>query len=216
MHGNRNCSDGYGCIKGVTNNEHTVHDMDSSETKSIIEAVLFAADRPVSVDRFAGLLELDSDTIAELIRELQQEYDAARRSFQIVEIANGFQICTRSEYALWIRKFYTTEISSRLSVSALEALAIIAYKQPVTRAEVEEIRGVNSDSVIHTLLEKNLIKIAGRKQAPGKPLIYGTTTEFLMHFGLRDLSELPSIEEIERMLGTPKEEMRSEIREVLG
>jgi len=190
--------------------------MDSSETKSIIEAVLFAADRPVSVDRFAGLLELDSDTIAELIRELQQEYDAARRSFQIVEIANGFQICTRSEYALWIRKFYTTEISSRLSVSALEALAIIAYKQPVTRAEVEEIRGVNSDSVIHTLLEKNLIKIAGRKQAPGKPLIYGTTTEFLMHFGLRDLSELPSIEEIERMLGTPKEEMRSEIREVLG
>jgi len=120
----------------------------------------------------------------------------------MVEVANGFQICTRDEYAPWIRDFYTTEISSRLSVSALEALAIIAYRQPVTRSEIEEIRGVNSDSVLHTLLERNMIKVIGRKRAPGKPMIYGTTTEFLLHFGLRDLSELPSIDEIESMLGT--------------
>lgn len=179
--------------------------MDLSEAKSVIEAVIFAADGPVSVDQLARVVdELDRDSIAQLIRELQQEYDSARRSFQIIEIANGFQMCTRNEYASWIKKFYATEISTRLSVSALEALAVIAYKQPVTRAEIEEIRGVNSDSVLRTLLERNLIKVIGRKQAPGKPMIYGTTTEFLIHFGLRDLSELPSVDEIERMLGTPQ------------
>jgi segregation and condensation protein B len=191
--------------------------MDTSDAKSIIEAIIFAADSPVSVDQLARVVDgLDNDTIMRLIHELKREYDAARRSFQIVEIANGFQICTRDEYAPWIKKFYTTELSSRLSVSALEALAIIAYRQPATRAEIEEVRGVNSDSVLHTLLERNLIKVLGRKQAPGKPMIYGTTAEFLMHFGLRDLSELPSIDEIEKMLGTPEEEMRSEIREVLS
>ncbi len=191
--------------------------MDTSQAKSIIEAVIFAANEPVSVEQLARLLdELDGDTVAQLIYELQKEYDATGRSFQIVEIANGFQICTRNQYADWIRRFYTTELSSRLTVSALEALAIIAYKQPVTRAEVEEVRGVNSDSVIRTLSERNLVKIIGRKQAPGRPMIYGTTTDFLMHFGLRDLSELPSVDEIEKMLGTPEEEMRAEIREVLS
>ena len=176
--------------------------MNLSEAKSIIEAVIFASIEPVSADQLARLIELDNETVEQLIRELQQEYDKTRRSFQMIEVANGFQICTRDEYASWIRDFYTTEISSRLSVSALEALAIIAYRQPVTRAEIEEIRGVNSDSVLHTLLERNMIKVIGRKRAPGKPMIYGTTTEFLLHFGLRDLSELPSIDEIESMLGT--------------
>ncbi len=191
--------------------------MDLAEAKRVIEAVIFAADEPVSVDQFAQLLEtLDNDTILQVIQGLQQDYAVSERSFQLVEIANGFQMRTRDEYAPWIKKFYTTEISSRLSVSALEALAIVAYKQPATRAEVEEVRGVNSDSVIRTLLERSLIRVLGRKQAPGKPMLYGTTTEFLMHFGLRDLSELPSIEEIETMLGTPEEEMRSEIREVLS
>jgi segregation and condensation protein B len=176
--------------------------MELSEAKSIIEAVIFASSEPVSADQLARLIELDSETVEQLVSELQQEYDTTRRSFQMIEVANGFQICTRDEYAPWIRDFYTTEISSRLSVSALEALAIIAYRQPVTRAEIEEIRGVNSDSVLHTLLERNMIKVIGRKRAPGKPMIYGTTTEFLLHFGLRDLSELPSIDEIESMLGT--------------
>ena len=191
--------------------------MDLSEAKGIIEAVIFAADGPVSLEQLGQLLDtLDGNTIVQAVSELQQEYEKSRRSFQIVEIANGFQLRTRHEYAPWIKKFYTTEISSRLSVSALEALAIIAYKQPATRAEVEEVRGVNSDSVIRTLLERNLIRVLGRKRAPGMPMLYGTTTEFLMHFGLRDLSELPTVEEIETMLGTPKEEMRSEIREVLS
>ena len=190
--------------------------MDLSEAKSIIEAVLFAADKPVSVDQLTILVEIDYNTVERLILELQREYDTEERSFQISEIANGFQMSTRNEYALWIKKFYTTEVSSRLSMSSLEALAIVAYKQPVTRAEIEEIRGVSSDSVIHTLLERNLISIIGRKDAPGRPLMYGTTTEFLIHFGLRDLSELPSIDEIERMLGTPREEMRAELRKVFG
>lgn len=184
-----------------------------AEAKSIIEAILFVADRPVSADQLAVLVEMDSDDVEMIIQELQKEYDETKRSFQIVEIANGYQICTRSEYATWIKKFYTTEISSRLSTSALEALAIVAYKQPVTRAEIEEIRGVISDSVIRTLLERNLISIVGRKDAPGRPLLYGTTTEFLIHFGLKDLSELPSIDEIEKMLGAPKELRRLFIRE---
>ncbi len=176
--------------------------MELSEAKSIIEAVIFTSSEPVAVEQLTRLIELDSETVEQLVRELQQEYDTTRRSFQMIEVANGFQICTRDEYASWIRDFYTTEISSRLSVSSLEALAIVAYRQPVTRAEIEEIRGVNSDSVLHTLLERNMIKVIGRKRAPGKPMIYGTTTEFLLHFGLRDLSELPSIDEIESMLGT--------------
>jgi segregation and condensation protein B len=191
--------------------------MERSQAKSIIEAVIFAANELISVEQLARLLEdMDPETIAQLIYELQKEYNETGRSFQILGIANGFQICTRDQYAEWIRKFYTTELSSRLTVSALEALAIIAYKQPVTRAEVEEIRGVNSDGVLRTLLERNLIKVTGRRQTPGRPMIYGTTTDFLMHFGLKDLSELPSVDEIERMLGTPKEEMRAEIREVLS
>jgi segregation and condensation protein B len=190
--------------------------MDFSDAKYIIEAILFAADKPVSAEQFVIILELDYNTVENLIYELQQEYDTTKRAFQIMEIANGFQICTRSEYASWIKKFYTTEISSRISTSSLEALAIIAYKQPVTRAEIEEIRGVSSDSVVHTLLERNLISMIGRKDAPGRPLMYGTTTEFLIHFGLRDISELPSIDEIGKMLGTPKEEMREELKKVFG
>jgi len=191
--------------------------MELTEAKSIIESVIFAADEPVSVEQLAGLLtELDSEIILQLISELQREYDASKHGFQMVEVANGFRIYTRSEYAPWIREFYTTKISSRLSTSALETLAIIAYRQPTTRAEVEEIRGVNSDSVIRTLLERNLIKITGRKQSPGKPIIYSTTNEFLIHFGLRDLTELPSIDELEKILGTPKEEMRPEIREIFS
>jgi len=190
--------------------------MDFSDAKYIIEAILFAADKPVSIEQFVIILELDYNTVEKLIYELQLEYDTTKRAFQIMEIANGFQICTRSEYASWIKKFYTTEVSSRISTSSLEALAIVAYKQPATRAEIEEIRGVSSDSVIHTLLERNLISMIGRKDAPGRPLMYGTTTEFLIHFGLRDLSELPSIDEIGKMLGTPKEEMREELKKVFG
>ena len=191
--------------------------MELTEAKSIIESIIFAADEPVSVIQLSQLLEgLDNDTILRLIYDLKEDYDNSNRGFQMVEVANGFRIYTRSEFAPWIRKFYTTQISSRLTNSALETLAIIAYKQPTTRAEIEEIRGVNSDSVIRTLLERNLIKIAGRKQAPGKPMIYETTSEFLIHFGLRDLSELPSIDELEKMLGMPKEEMKPEIREIFS
>lgn len=190
--------------------------MEKSEAKSIIEAILFAADRPVMLEQLSSLLDISSNMVEQAIMELQEDYEETNRSFHIIEIANGYQICTRNKYAPWIKKFFTIEVSSRLSSSALEALAIIAYKQPVTRAEIEKIRGVNSDSVIHSLSEKNLIRVAGRKEAPGRPLMYETTQEFLIHFGLRDLSELPPIDEIEQMLGTPKEEMRSEVRKALG
>ena len=190
--------------------------MEKSEAKSIIEAILFAADRPVMLEQLSSLLDISINMVEQAISELQDDYEETKRSFHIIEIANGYQICTRNKYAPWIKKFFTIEVSSRLSSSALEALAIIAYKQPVTRAEIEKIRGVNSDSVIHSLSEKNLIRVVGRKEAPGRPLMYETTPEFLIHFGLRDLSELPPIDEIEQMLGTPKEEMRSEVRKALS
>jgi len=127
-----------------------------------------------------------------------KEYRERNAGLLIVEIANGYQMVTNSEYADWVRKFKSTQVSSKLSMPALETLAIIAYRQPIIRAEVEQIRGVNSDSAIKTLYEKRLIKIMGRKEAPGRPFLYGTTREFLQYFGLKDLTELPTLKDLTR------------------
>jgi segregation and condensation protein B len=127
--------------------------------------------------------------------ELIQEYKVRNTGLLIVEIANGYQMVTNPEYAEWVKKFRSSHMSSRLSIPALETLAIIAYRQPIIRAEIEQIRGVNSDSAIRTLLEKRLIKILGRKEVPGRPFLYGTTREFLQYFGLKDLTELPTLKE---------------------
>lgn len=172
-----------------------------NEIKSILEAVLFAASEPISLEQFSQLFD---DVSARQIRQelirLQEEYQQTNRSFQLIEIANGFQICTNPTYHQWVEKFYTRQIRVKLSPSALEALAIVAYKQPVTRSEVEDIRGVNSDSVLSSLIEKRMIRIAGRKPGPGRSLLLATTDEFLEQFGLKDLTALPSLEEIEEIL----------------
>jgi len=169
--------------------------------KSILEAILFAANEPISLKQLSQVFgNVPIGDIHEQLTELGYEYQATNRSFKLIEIANGFQICTHPEYYHWIEKFHTRQVRVRLSPSALETLAIVAYKQPVTRMEVEEIRGVNSDSVLNSLIQKGLVRIAGRKPGQGRSLLFSTTDEFLEQFGLRNLSELPSLEEIEEIL----------------
>ena len=170
--------------------------------KSILEAILFAASEPISVEQFQAVLpELDKRAIRRELDELRQDYQEMRRSFHLVEIANGYQICTCPQYVEWVQKFYTRQVRVTLSPSALETLAIVAYKQPITRADVAALRGVNSDSVLNSLLEKGLVRIAGRKA--GRSLLFSTTDEFLQQFGLKDASELPSLDEIDELLDTP-------------
>ena len=170
--------------------------------KSILEAILFAASEPISLEQFQDTLpDLDKRAIRRGLAELREDYQEMDRSFHLVEIANGYQICTRPEYSAWIQKFYTRQVRVTLSPSALETLAIVAYKQPVTRADVAAIRGVNSDSVLNSLLEKGLVRIAGRKA--GRSLLFSTTDEFLQQFGLKDASDLPSLDEIDELLTTP-------------
>ena len=175
--------------------------MSPTEIKSILEAILFAANEPISIKQFTQVLgDASTHDIREQLIALEDDYQTANRSFQLIEIANGFQVCSRPEYRDWIEKFYTRQVRVRLSPPALETLAIVAYKQPVTRTEVEEIRGVNSDSVVNSLIQKGLIRIAGRKPGQGRSLLFATTDRFLEQFGLKNLSELPSIEEIEEIL----------------
>ena len=169
--------------------------------KSILEAILFAANEPISLEQFSQLFDdISTRHIRQALLQLRDEYQETNRSFQLIEIANGFQICTDPAYHQWIEKFYTRQIRVKLSPSALEALAIVAYKQPVTRSEVEEIRGVNSDSVLNSLIEKRMVRIAGRNPGPGRSLLLATTDDFLEQFGLKDLSALPSPEEIEEIM----------------
>ena len=167
--------------------------MDRDELKPIIENLLLASDQPVSPDllyqTFLG--RSSKEDLKAVLKELQEDYQS--RNLQIVEVAEGYQLCTRSEYSDWIRKLLKLDKSFKLSRAGLDALAIIAYKQPLTRAEVDEIRGVDSSGVVRTLLEKKIICPAGRKNVPGKPMMFRTTQKFLEYFGLRDLSEMPTL-----------------------
>ena len=176
--------------------------MSEQKLKSILEAILFAASEPISVEQFQDTLPgLGKRAIRSGLAELGDDYQAMGRSFHLVEIANGYQICTRPQYSEWVQKFYTRQVRVTLSPSALETLAIVAYKQPITRVDVAAIRGVNSDSVLNSLVEKGLVRIAGRKE--GRSLLFSTTNDFLQQFGLKDASELPSLDEIDELLSTP-------------
>ena len=169
--------------------------MEHSEAKRIIEAILFVSDKPVSIDTIKDVLGgIEPTAIRALIEELNREYGSSERSFSIKEIAGGFQMLSDPRYGSWIAKLYRRP-PDRMSGPSLETLAIVAYRQPITRAEIEAIRGVNVDGVIHTLEERGLIRTRGRKDAPGRPIFYGTTTEFLQHFGLKSLEELPKLKE---------------------
>jgi segregation and condensation protein B len=176
--------------------------LDLRELKAILETLLFVSHGPVTVERLASVLEgVPKIEVRQALRSLQDEYDQVGRGLQVVEVAGGFQLVTRSDYGPWIKR-----LEKNKPRSALESLAIIAYKQPIVRAEIEQIRSVEASGVIRTLLERKLIRMVGRKDMPGRPIMYGTTKYFLQHFGLRDLSELPPLREFKE-LGESEQEL---------
>jgi segregation and condensation protein B len=177
----------------------------------MIEALLFASEAPLTAADLARVDDsLDEEQVEGLIAQLKQEYEAGERAFDIVEIAGGYQILTRPEYAGVLERFETVPLTARLSPAALETLAIIAYRQPVGRADIEEIRGVSAGGVLRTLLERNLIEVTGRGEGLGRPLLYGTTRFFLEHFGFRSLEELPRSEELEVILADRRQSNETE------
>jgi len=165
-----------------------------TDFKNIIETLLFITDRPLSAAKVNQVAEIgDLALTRDIIHEIQTDYANAGRAVQVLEIGGGFQMCTKPEYGRWVRKLYNEKMSTRLSPAALETLAIIAYKQPVTRAEIEVIRGVDISGPLEKLLDRGLVKIAGKKEVAGRPLVYATTEQFLRVFGLNHLSELPDM-----------------------
>lgn len=187
--------------------------MIEERAKSIIESLLFIYGEPLSRDRLKEILEIDAKEVDRLLSDIVSEYALKNTGILIVDVAGGVQMVTNPDCAPWIKKLLSTAMPSRLSIPSLETLAIIAYKQPIIKSEIESIRGVNSDGVVRTLLERRLIKILGRKEVPGRPLLYGTTREFLQSFGLKDLSELPTLKEFHEMAGTdtPSDEGEDEV-----
>lgn len=173
----------------------------SDDLKPILEALIFASPDPLTPATLVELLDgTPKEAIEEGLAALQAEY-GERGGLQMVQVAGGYQICTRPELHEWVRRLFHQHSKQRLSVQALETLAVIAYKQPITSAEIAEIRGVNVSGVVGTLLDRHLVKVVGRKQVVGRPFLYATTMEFLNQFGLSDLGDLPRVEEMAEALG---------------
>ena len=165
------------------------------EPIDVVEALLFASDTPVEAERIQEVLDLESAAAARaLVESLRGRLDAEGRGLQVMEVGGGYRLVTRPEVAPWLVKLARSRTRSRLSRPSLETLAIIGYRQPVSRPEVDAIRGVNSEAVLDNLLERRMIRITGRKESPGRPFLYETTREFLVAFGLRDLGDLPKVE----------------------
>jgi segregation and condensation protein B len=173
-----------------TSNEPTV--------ESVIEAVLFASDEPLSAERLAGIVETGVRQVRQHIENLNNKYQANNNAFRIEQIAGGYQMLTLSHYKSWLEKLSRARSDSKLSPAALETLAIIAYKQPVMRADIEAIRGVAAGELIRGLMYKGLVKIVGRAEVLGRPMLYGTTKKFLEIFGLNSLKDLPKVEELKK------------------
>jgi segregation and condensation protein B len=175
--------------------------LDSGQLKAIIEALVFASPDPLTPKMLFKLLndEPKEDVLA-AVRALQSDYQE-RGGLHLAEVAGGFQITTRPEFHEWVRRLFHERTTQKLTVQSLETLAVVAYKQPITTAEIGEIRGVNAAGVLSTLLERHLIKIVGRKNVIGRPFLYGTTNEFLIRFGLKDLNDLPKVEDMAAALG---------------
>jgi len=164
--------------------------------KAIVESLLFASDTPLTIDKIKSVLEIaDRKDVREALTSLAEEYESNKRGFFLAEVAGGFQLRTRPEYRQWLRRLKETK-PARLSRAALETLAIIAYKQPVLRSDLEHLRGVDCGGTLRTLLERKLIRLLGRKDLPGRPIIYGTTKEFLEFFDLKDLKDLPTLKDL--------------------
>lgn len=166
--------------------------------KRIIENLLFITDRPLSIAKLSQVAQINNIQLTkDIVNALAQEYAQTARAIQIIELGGGFQMSTKPEYGRWVRALFNEKTSDKLSSAALETLAIIAYKQPVTRAEIEAIRGVDAVGPLEKIMERGLVRIVGRKDAPGKPMVYGTTDEFLRLFGLNHISQLPELKSFE-------------------
>lgn len=182
-----------------------------------VEALLFATDQPLTLARLQDVLpQAERPAIQEALTALEEDYAHEARPFRLLHVAGGYQLATKPEFADVVRRLFVGKRKVRLTKAALEALAIIAYKQPTTRPEIDAIRGVSSGGVVETLLERNLIHIAGRAEGVGRPLLYATTPEFLQYLGLNHLRDLPSLEELETMLAAREEEARRQEEEELA
>jgi segregation and condensation protein B len=184
-----------------TDEGQTYQVQSSAERAGIIEALIFVSEEPISAKIIAELLREERDVVDAALAELSQEFNGRNGGLQLREVAGGWQFVTRPEYHEHVRAFLRSRPSAKLSIASLETLAVIAYKQPVTVPEILEIRGVQSPSSVKTLLDKKLIVAKGRKDTVGRPMMYGTSKEFLMQFGLKDLSELPSMEDFQDLAG---------------
>lgn len=173
--------------------------MEREAIKSIIESLLFVADGPLTMQRLGEVLEgVEREDVRSTLDELQAELESNQRGVRLVEVAGGYQLRTAAVNADWVKKFLGGR-PARMGRATLETLAIIAYRQPITRGEIEAIRGVDVDGVINTLLERSLIRAVARKDVPGRPFLYGTTPEFLQLFNLKDLTHLPTLKEMEEV-----------------
>lgn len=174
----------------------------TAELKSILEALIFASPDPLTPKAMFKLLDAEpKEDVEAALAELKQEYENRPGGLELVEVAGGFQIVTRSDLHEWVRRLFHERTTQKLTVQALETLAVIAYREPITAAEITDVRGVNTSGVLNTLLERHLIKIVGRKQVVGRPFMYATTKEFLIRFGLNDLADLPKVEDMAEALG---------------
>ena len=172
-----------------------------AERNGIIEALIFVSEEPLSTKAIAGVLKEDKEVVLESVKALAEEFNGRNGGLQLREVAGGWQFATRPEHHEYVRRLLRTRPSAKLSIASLETLAVIAYRQPVTVPEILEIRGVQSPSAIKTLLDKKLIVAKGRKETVGRPMMYGTSKDFLMQFGLKDLTELPSVEDFQDLSG---------------
>jgi segregation and condensation protein B len=174
----------------------------AAELKSILEALIFASPDPMTLKAMCRLLDTEpKEDVVAALAGLKQDYEERPGGLQLVEVAGGYQIVTRSDLHEWVRRLFHERTTQKLTVQGLETLAVIAYRQPITAAEITEVRGVNTSGVLNTLLERHLIKIVGRKPVVGRPFLYATTKEFLIRFGLNDLTDLPKVEDMAEALG---------------
>ena len=179
--------------------------MEINELKKVIEALLFVSDKPLLTREIKAVIKEDlseNDKLEDILKQMQEEYNQLNLAFELKFVADGWTFATKPQYSPWIKKLLKEKTILKLSPSAMEVLAIIAYKQPITRAEIDNIRGVDCGGVLDTLTDRKFVKIVGRKESLGRPLLYGTTQEFLRHFGLSHLSELPIIENAEAVTGS--------------
>ncbi|MCX7923296.1 MAG: SMC-Scp complex subunit ScpB [Clostridia bacterium] len=184
--------------------------MEIKEIEAIVEALLFAAGDVLSLDKIAEAIEIDKKTTRLIIANMIDNYRISNRGIMLREINSGYQLCTKPNYYEYIKKLYEPRQKQGLSQAAFETLAIIAYNQPITKAKIEQIRGVNSDSAVTRLLERNLIKEAGRLDAPGKPILYESTEEFLRCFGFKSINELPSLQ-VTELQALVEKQMQEEV-----